>query len=238
MKLDYIFGIIIIILIILIIFKEKEHLTGNEAVFNISKVYADASGTAAFNNIKINGNIDVSGASFGNINSTGNINSVSASVGYGGLSVTHGSDEGIGGYINLINSKKTQGGTAKKWTIFNMNSGGTGSYNNALEFWKYDANTGSGNRVFTLEDNGPAIFSGNVRTNLLSVDPSIEIRNETKGDPNIKKYAIFNSGGGENGLQFWQYNNAGAAIRKPFEIKDNGEVHIGGDLYVKGKKIN
>jgi hypothetical protein len=232
MKLDYLFGIIIIVLIILIIFKENEHLTGNEAVFNISKVYADTSGTATFNNIKINGNIDVSGAAFGNINSTGNINSASASVGYGGLTVTNGSDEGLGGYINLINSKKTQGGTAKKWTIFNMSAGGTDKfYNNALEFWTYDANTGRGSRPFLIQDDG------NVKTGALTVDHRLEIINNSKNDPNIKKYGIFNMGGSDgNGLQIWQYNNAGNAIRMPFEIKDDGSVHINGDLYVNGKK--
>ena len=63
--------IIIAILLIVILFfiwnNNKEHLTGTEAVFNISKVYADASGTANFNNIKtagnagVTGNLDVSG---------------------------------------------------------------------------------------------------------------------------------------------------------------------------------
>jgi hypothetical protein len=61
MKLDYIFGIIIIILIILIIFKKKEHLTAasNEAIQNVAKIYADASGTVAFNNVNANGTIDL-----------------------------------------------------------------------------------------------------------------------------------------------------------------------------------
>jgi hypothetical protein len=61
MKLDYIFGIIIIILIILIIFKKKEHLTAasNEAIQNVAKIYADASGTVTFNNVTVGDTIDL-----------------------------------------------------------------------------------------------------------------------------------------------------------------------------------
>ena len=55
--------IIIAILLILILFfiwnNNKEHLTGTEAVFNISKVYADASGTANFNNLNVTGTFNV-----------------------------------------------------------------------------------------------------------------------------------------------------------------------------------
>jgi hypothetical protein len=55
--------IIIAILLIVILFfiwnNNKEHLTGTEAVFNISKVYADASGTANFNNLNVTGTFNV-----------------------------------------------------------------------------------------------------------------------------------------------------------------------------------
>ena len=62
MKTIYIISIILIIIIFFLHTKKKEHLlASNEAVNNIAKIYADVSGTVAFNNIKTTGNLDVSG---------------------------------------------------------------------------------------------------------------------------------------------------------------------------------
>lgn len=55
MKTVYIITLVLIGLIILLLIKKNEHfLTGNEAVLNIAKIYADASGTTTFNNLKTN----------------------------------------------------------------------------------------------------------------------------------------------------------------------------------------
>jgi hypothetical protein len=77
MKNEYIIIAILVIVILFFIWNNnKEHLTGNEAVFNIAKVYADATGTVNFNNIRTTGNanfnkitgVDVSG---GNLDVSG-----------------------------------------------------------------------------------------------------------------------------------------------------------------------
>ena len=67
-----ILGLIILVILIYIIFNLREGFDvsgttstltpqSNEAVQNIAKIYADASGTVTFNNIRILGNVDVSG---------------------------------------------------------------------------------------------------------------------------------------------------------------------------------
>jgi hypothetical protein len=62
MKTIYIISIILIIIIFFLHTKKKEHLlASNEAVNNIAKIYADVSGTVAFNNIKTTGNASVTG---------------------------------------------------------------------------------------------------------------------------------------------------------------------------------
>jgi hypothetical protein len=56
---DYI-AIAILLLIIFVVYrKNKEHLmVGSEPVLNVAKIYADASGTAAFNNVTISGKLN------------------------------------------------------------------------------------------------------------------------------------------------------------------------------------
>ena len=73
MKTKYMIIILLIFIIILfLIYKNKENfLVGNEAIQNITKLYADVSGTAIFNkinanDIKINNNLDVSGIKVNN----------------------------------------------------------------------------------------------------------------------------------------------------------------------------
>ena len=81
MKTEHIVIAILIIVILCFIWNNnKEHLTGNEAVLNIARVYTDASGSVNFNNIRttgnlgVTGNLDVSGvARFNNIKTTGNL---------------------------------------------------------------------------------------------------------------------------------------------------------------------
>jgi hypothetical protein len=60
--------IFIIIITLILIYKKNEHLfVGTEPVINISKVYADASGTVNFNNINLAGNITAKDISANNI---------------------------------------------------------------------------------------------------------------------------------------------------------------------------
>jgi hypothetical protein len=76
MEPKYIIGIIIFVLLILILFKNNEgFLTGNESVANITKVYADASGTATFNNINSN-KITTNKITTAEINITGTGNTI------------------------------------------------------------------------------------------------------------------------------------------------------------------
>jgi hypothetical protein len=54
--------IFIIIITLILIYKKNEHLfVGTEPVINIAKVYADATGTASFNNINLAGNASING---------------------------------------------------------------------------------------------------------------------------------------------------------------------------------
>ena len=57
MKITYILVIILLVIIILLYNKKENFIVGNEAINNIASVYADASGTATFNNINILGKI-------------------------------------------------------------------------------------------------------------------------------------------------------------------------------------
>jgi outer membrane lipoprotein SlyB len=82
--------LILILIVIIITFTQQERATStadtnsysSEAIANIAKVYADTSGTAMFNNIKVTGNVtgnvngDLSGNVKGNVtgNLTGNVN--------------------------------------------------------------------------------------------------------------------------------------------------------------------
>lgn len=85
MKPVYIISFILIAIIILLLIKKNENFTSNEAVVNIAKIYADASGTATFNNLKSTNlntnkistnNLDISGTikNTGNLNISGNLN--------------------------------------------------------------------------------------------------------------------------------------------------------------------
>ncbi len=70
METKYIIVIILILLILFLLYKNNEHLTltdtSSEAIQNVAKIYADASGTATFNNIRLNNiilnnDLDISG---------------------------------------------------------------------------------------------------------------------------------------------------------------------------------
>lgn len=54
MEIKYIFAIILVILIVILFYKNNENLTPLESVLNVAKIYADASGTAIFNNVRSN----------------------------------------------------------------------------------------------------------------------------------------------------------------------------------------
>jgi len=78
MEPKYIIGIIIFVLLLLILFKNNEgFLTGNESVANITKVYADTTGTAVFNNLNTNKittkEISITGAGNTDFPVTGNL---------------------------------------------------------------------------------------------------------------------------------------------------------------------
>jgi hypothetical protein len=74
-------GVIIALIVILYFFGEQENadsvsgsqVASTEAVANIAKVYADSKETATFNNIKITGNVDVTGKNINAENVTANV---------------------------------------------------------------------------------------------------------------------------------------------------------------------
>ena len=68
----------------------------------------------------------------------------------GGL--TSAIDSPEGGKLSLVNYMKSNAGTARTWTIYNM----TGVYGNSLQFWMYETPPGSNasGPKFVIQDNG------------------------------------------------------------------------------------
>jgi hypothetical protein len=106
---NYIIIALIIVIAILFLYNKQENLTpqSEEAIQNISKVYADKNNTVTFNNIRILGNIDISG----NINSSGNVSATNIN----GLLV---------GGVSSLN---------KKYTINMQDNGDMGIYDNTAK---------------------------------------------------------------------------------------------------------
>ncbi len=169
-------------------------LKSSEAVTNIAKVYADSTGTAAFNNITVGGtatftntqfpnnanfsqNITVGGTinATSNIDTSGNINA-NGNIKGGNVDISRGDPSGIGGSLSITNTKKNQGNTQKTWTLYNMGKiGAAGEYPNALEIWGYDANTNIGNRFLTINDDGNInVPNGGITANSTITAPRIK----------------------------------------------------------------
>ncbi len=149
--------------------KDGEKIWSNNntqnALLEISKVYADPSTNTPFNfnniivddNITTTNNIFPNDAKFsqnitvgGNITSGGNI-TPNGNITGKRLHIENSSSDGIGGSIDLTNTNKMNQGTAKTWTLYNMAS--DHGYEDALEFWTYDA-SGIGRSPIKFMDNG------------------------------------------------------------------------------------
>ncbi len=193
------------------------------------------------------------------LNDNGNVNIPNGGLTANGyitgknFGASYGSSDGIGASLNLINPGKTTAGTGKTWTLYNMGNINNGGYPNALEFWKYDGATGSGNRHMVLNDNGNVnIPNGGLTANddinsksltvtsnnVDGIGGSINLINPAKTSTGKgKKWAIHNmshDGSGNNysdGLEFWNYDENGTG-KKIVSFSDNGNVNFTGDIKV------
>ncbi|WP_394264852.1 hypothetical protein [Bergeyella zoohelcum] len=102
----------------------------------------------------------------------------------GKLTTTVDEANGVGGYVEFVNSSK-EDGKAKKWSIYNMRSGGTGGYLDGLQFWTYTATQGSDGATprMVLTD------EGNLNIGFGSVS-SIKAKEKLNVDGSIKSSAL------------------------------------------------
>jgi cytoskeletal protein CcmA (bactofilin family) len=108
-RLNNILFVVIIGLLILVLYKlynKQENLTlSEEAVQNIASVYADASGTVTFNNVKITGTLDCSGIIHSDSTINGHSLTADSGVYVGSPNATislygDGGNIGINGYVS------------------------------------------------------------------------------------------------------------------------------------------
>jgi hypothetical protein len=126
MQITYIIVIILIIIIVFLLSKKNSEnfLVGNEAIENITKMYANSTGSAAFNNIDVNNlkvnNIDISGTlTIKNKLNTSDI-ITSGSIDISSNAIIKGSlykKENIARYVRVGNKLKSGIAHYDYWTI-------------------------------------------------------------------------------------------------------------------------
>jgi len=123
MKNEHIIIAIIVIVILFLIWNDnKEHLTGNEAVLNISKVYSDSLGTASFNKINVTSDLSSNKINTNSLNVTTDLSSNTINTNNFIINTKKFRMfwVKIGGYDGYILVKEPQGNTynAKDWVLF------------------------------------------------------------------------------------------------------------------------